>query len=363
MPVQLVRDAMEQSRDRDPLLNALALLNGSYVLAYMDLPAAQSHFTEGLAVFENVTLDARLTEIVRDEITRFAVPVHPELAVALYKQWEPSRQHHFDDRSLIGALALHGFTALALHLLEDLRYSAGGASSLIRAHPDPAFQVRVLRAAKARWHLPRPAFGPDDFYRLFSESFRLLDAAEASSWLDELLVRVQSLPLDRIDAHFSDGVHMRTFPDMHAFQLLNVLRALKPPAFVESALRPYPAVVAAAKDFPGGTDSIHPGPPPTPAAVAGLLSSRTSVERLLDEAHRLFLEDLASNAAPRALWPSGQAYAKALYWAGQHSGIAGAEHLQFIPDTDLAIRAAIALATGILGLPMHYGASRRAATR
>lgn len=165
MPAPLVRDAIAQSRTRDPLIAAMALLNGSRVLAYMDLPAAKQAFANGVEAIGHLPLDTRTMESVRHEMVQLGVSADPEFAVALYKQYAPAWELHFSEAELIGGLARHGDTALALSLLEDLRYLVEGAQLLILADPDPAFQRRVMQAAKARWPLPRRSRATDSFYR------------------------------------------------------------------------------------------------------------------------------------------------------------------------------------------------------
>lgn len=174
------------------------------------------------------------------------------------------------------------------------------------------------------------------------------------------MLRLESMPDQPIQAGFGDGVRLYSVRDMHLFEILNVLRALKPAAFVDEILRKYPAVGAAARVYPHGVDSIAAQRPPaastsTSTSTPMLFASATPVPTLLDEAHRLYLEDIRANAAPRVFWPSAHAYKLALFRAGQRDGIDGARHLSSIPATDLAILATIELAAGVLGLPMHHG--------
>jgi hypothetical protein len=361
MPDQLVRDAIEQSRTREPLVNAMALLSGARILAYIDLAAAKRALAEGLSVFDGVPDIFNLHEAVL-----LAVPVDPEIAVSRYKQMDTSRPHHFDGRTLISQLATHGFASIALDLLEDLRYPVEGGLPLIAASQDPMFQLRVLRAAKARWRMPRHFLVSDDFHRLFSRNFRILDPVEASVWLDELLEHAKTLSTDRIGARFGEDIEFQTFADMHVFELLHTARALKSAPFVEGLLRQYPAVAAAAEVYPNGTESIvrtPPPPRPTTGKSSIALSPSISIEHLLDEAHHTFIDDVNNNAAPRAFWPATQAYRLALYWAGQRYGKDGQRYLQSVPDTDIAILAVIELAGGILDLPMRQGSKRHAPYR
>lgn len=304
----------------------------------------------------NNSLDPCAAQPIRRNIIEIAVPVDTELAIAIFKRLELSEEFPFDRRALPYGLAAHGFSLLALEVFADLRYPVEGGSSLIHAVLDPAFQLRVLHAAKARWHLPRQTRFTDEFYRLFSRPFRLLDRDEANAWLDELLHRVKTLPNDRISARFGGGVHLETLADRHIFEILNTLRVLKPPAFVDALLRQYPAVSAAARVFPNGMEGMDPAPP---AGFVEFLAPQISIERLLDEAHHLFIEDVNSNAAPRAFWPSAHAYNLALYCAGERYGEKGRGHLQSVPDPEISILASIELAAGILGIPMRRGVQLR----
>lgn len=362
MPDQLVRDAIERSRTREPLANAMALLTGARVLAYMNLAAAKRALDEGLSIFDQISFDGTFGQFHLHEIVRLSAPVDPEIAVSRYKQLDPGRPHHPDTIALISHLAVHGSTSIALDLFEDLRYPVEGAAWLIGANQDPAFQIRVLRAAKARWHQSRQSPFPADFHRLFSQWFRILDPVEASGWLDELLERATTLSTNRIGARFADGIEFQTFADMHVFELLHTARALKSAPFVEELLRRYPAVAAAAEVYPNGTESIVPAPPP-PRPTMGkssiALSPSISIEHLLDEAQHIFMDDVNNNAAPRTYWPATHAYRLALFWAGQRHGKVGQRFLQSVPDADIAILAAIELAGGILDLPMRQGLQRQ----
>lgn len=364
MPARLVHDAIAQSRNREPLLTAMAMLTGSRVLAYMDLPSAKRAFAEAAEVADSLRLDSRLRQLLNTEVVTLGVASDPETALSRFRCLEllPHLQP-FLANTLMNSLAALGETEMALALFEDMLIPAGDAHLLIRGRA-PEFQQRVLRAARTRWRNTRRSFPPDNFYRLFSQHFRALPPAEATAWLDEIWTQLESEPLaaDRISARYGESVHLETFQDMNVFEILNVLRALRPPAFVDEVLSRFPAVAKAAAVYPLGLDSLWAQPSPHPGKPAGfptteplLWAHNTAVARLLDEAHHSFQEDVRSNTAPRAFWPSGHAYKLALHWAGQRHGIAGSEYLPSIPDTDLAILAAIELAAGVLGLPMRNG--------
>jgi hypothetical protein len=153
---------------------------------------------------------------------------------------------------------------------------------------------------------------------------------------------------------------------MQIFELLHVIRALKPAAFAAGLLRQYLAVAVVAAVYPNGTESIFRPPPPLRPGVRGTgsyLNPSISIEHLLDEAHHIFIDDVNGNAAPRAFWPATHAYRLALYWAGQRYGKEGQKYLSSVPDTDIAILATIELAGGILGLPMRQGSQRHSPYR
>jgi hypothetical protein len=344
MPLQLVRDAIEQSRARDPLTCAVILVTGSRVLAYMDLPAAKAAFLEGVAALGN-------EYPLRADAVVLGVPAAPEAAIELYRQLPPDG--HLPP--IVNILVRHGELALALALFEDFQYPVDGADALIQADPNPEFQLRVLRAAWARWRLPRPRSWSvvDRFYSLFARHFHLLPAEEATAWLEPILARITATGNQRIDAQCND-VRLSTVVELHLFELLNVLRACLPPAAVHTLLDQHPSLAAAAKVYPQGLYGIVPQPRPT-TPIDSPPNRYTAIPHLLAEAQHLYLEDITNNEAPRILWPASKAYNLALHEAGKQHGMAGAKHLAEIPDTGLALRATIEFVAGVLGLPFHSG--------
>ncbi|HTX35809.1 MAG TPA: hypothetical protein VME43_12345, partial [Bryobacteraceae bacterium] len=294
---------------------------------------------------------------------------------------------HRAGTKLVQSLALSGDFENALGLLEDLHYEVGGAQAVVDWAADPAVQRRAMAAARERWRAHRKSMdshrgrsAENDFFRLFSRHWRKLEAAEREIWLDEILHALEADPDRPTNASFGHDVKLHSTRDAHLFEILNVLRALKPADQVEAILRERPDVAEGARIYPLGMESLMGERRPAPEAgqggwgfgssgsvSAGQLLAATMAARqgepsairdLLAEAHRLYREDADvsdPNVAPLVFWPSCHAYRSALYWAGDRSGQAAEPLLAEIPDADLALLASIELAAGTLGLPEHAG--------
>ncbi len=390
MPDTLVIRSIEQARDRDPTVKAMTLLYGSRVMAAMNRALATQIFAEGVASIQGIAQPGHQIEGVFNEAIRVGAFADPRAAVALFRS-RPAEGHAFSRRSagtmLVQSLAQSGDFESALELLEDLTCDVGGAQAVAHLASDPIVQRRAMSAARERWRvrpkLPdthRGHFAEHEFFHLFSRQWRNLSPADQQSWLDEILHALGTGPNQETQAGFGETVTFHSTRDMHLFEILNVLRAIKPPDEVEAILRAYPDVAAAAQVYPLGLESLMAERRPVPEGVGGGFIFSTSgsssdhrlvaaalaarrgdpaaVSDLLAEAHRLYLEDVDAddpNLAPRAFWPSSHAYRQAMYWAGERSGLAAEALLAQIPDMDLALLAAIELAAGTLGLPEHPG--------
>lgn len=353
MPLPLIHDAMERSRGQDALTRVMVLLTGARVLAYADLSAARVALDEGLSILDGLGLAGPVAHSINQQVIFLAVPVDPEIAVRWYRRFVTDSTYPFDDCGLIQQLAAHGFAPIALELYEDLHVPVHGGLTLAAAGPDLEFLVRILRAAKARWPLRMTLPRICEFHRIFAKYFSVLETAEAAEWLDEILRQAKTLDTARMSVGFGYDVSFNNQADMQVFELLHVARALKPEAFVDELLRQYPAVAAVADRYPNGTESMFPARPVAPAGEGIRHPPPQSTERLLEEAHHLFLADMDGNEAPRAFWPSRGAYGLALYWAGQRMGIPGRIHLESIPDTGIALLSTIDFAAGVLGLALY----------
>jgi hypothetical protein len=384
MPAELVRDAIEDARTRVPLVRAMALLCGSRVLAAVDEPAAREAFAEGLAIAETLSL-ARHQDFLLDEAIRIGATADPVAAVALYRRTAMRfRFHsHHTGTHLVQALAARGDYEGALALLEDPALDVGGAAIVVHSCADPALQRRAMAAARERWRSADERShwqAAHEYHQLFSRHWRKLARADQEGWLDEMLESIRSEPDRPTSAGFGNRVELRSMRDAHLFEILGAVRALKTAEEVAAILRAHPDVEAGAKIYPLGLESLMAERAPAPEggrrmgwigggygsardgmlepALAALQGDATAVRRMLAEAHRLYLEDVAPedpNLAPRTFWPSCHGYKTAMYWAGRFSGIGGRAMLAEIPDTDFAILAQIELAAGVLGLAQHSG--------
>ncbi len=393
MPFALVKRAVELARDREALVRAMALLHAARVLAAMDIEAARQVFGEGVAAADGLNLPAHETEYVLHEAVRLGAYADPLAAVALFRKLPPGG-HGWSRRmagtTLVRSLAWSGDFENALGLLEDLHYEMGGAQAVVDWAPDPAVQRRAMAAARERWRALRKSVDPhqghraeNDFFRLFSRHWRKLEAAEQEIWLDEILHALETDPDRPTNASFGHDVKLHSTRDSHLFEILSVLRALKPADQVEAILRERPDVAEGARIYPLGIESLFAERRPAPQApeggpggwgfgssgslsanrlLAATMAARqgdpSGVRDLLAETHRLYREDTDAsdpNVAPLVFWPSCHAYRSALYWAGDRSGQAAEPLLAEIPDADLALLASIELAAGTLGLPEHSG--------
>jgi hypothetical protein len=289
---------------------------------------------------------------------------------------------------LVQSLAQSGAVETAVELLEDLNCEAGRAEVVVHFASDPALQRRAMWAARERWRALRKrpdspgAFEQHEFYRLFSQHWRKLEPSEAGAWLDEILLAIATDPDHPTSARFGERVELHSMRDMHLFEILNVLRTLKPPDQVEALLHAHPDVADAARVYPLGLESLMAQQRSAPEGrrcgvgfvgsgsgsggdrrlVAGMMAAQrgdpSAVQHLLAEARRLHLEDTDAddpNLAPHVFWPSCHAYKVAMYWAGRQLGKDAEPLLAEIPDADFALLASIDLAAGALGLPQHSG--------
>ena len=364
----------------------MAFLLGARVLAAVDKKAARQIFEEGIITAESLNLPTLQTESVFNEAVRLGAFADPVAAVALFRRL-PATRDLLPRRSagtmLVQSLAQNGDFESALTLLEDLRCDVGGAQAVVHWSSDPALQRRAMVAARERWRtdrkhlLSRGVHSPQqDVFRLFSRHWRKLEAAEQHSWLDEILYALNTDPDKAMLARFGERIELHSTRDMHLFEILNVLRALKPDQ-VDAILQDHPDVEDAAKIYPLGLESLMAERLPAPrggprgSLIVGSFDTRlpsvlmaahrrdpSAVQDLLVEAHRLYRQDSDAddrNLAPRVFWPSGHAYRQAMYWAGDRSGLAAEPLLGEIPDADLTLLASIELAAGTLGLPEYAG--------
>jgi hypothetical protein len=394
MPDLLVRRAIEQSKTREPLVRAMALLSGARVLAVTDKQAAREAFAEGAAIAESLSLDdARLRGLVLFETVRLGTMADPVSAAILFRRLTPDEiigRSISTGSMLVQALAQSGEFEAALGLLEDLHCETGGADAVVHVSSDPAVQRRAMMAARERWRAlrkrsdhRRDPFRQQEFYQLFSHHWRKLEPGEAQVWLEEILVAIKTEADHPTRGKFGDRVELHSMRDLYLFDVLNVVRAMKPPEEIEELLRGQPAVAEAAKVYPPGLESLMAQPPPAPEggqvsirgggigsagsgrdtrSIAGTSAARrgdpSAVQSMLTEAHQLYLADTNRdhpNVAPSVFWPSCHAYKLAMYWAGNQRQSDAEPLFAEVPDTDFAILASIEFAAGALGLPQTSG--------
>jgi hypothetical protein len=189
MPANLVKRAIEQSRNREPIVRAMALLCGARVLATVDREAATQAFSEGVAVAEGLSLDTRSLELLLEEAVRLGATADPLAAIALFRRLSPD-DHRMGRSStgtmLVQSLAQSGDVETAVGLLEDLNFETRGAELVIHVASDPALQRRAMFAARERWRALRkrpnsPNLGQDEYYHLFSQHWRKLESLEAET--------------------------------------------------------------------------------------------------------------------------------------------------------------------------------------
>lgn len=92
--------------------------------------------------------------------------------------------------------------------------------------------------------------------------------------------------------------------------------------------------------------------------MAAHRGDRTAVPNLIREAQLLYAQDTDNrnpNVAPRAFWPSCDAFKVAMYWAGKTPGKDAEPLFSEIPDLDFVLLSSIELAAGALGLAQHSG--------
>jgi hypothetical protein len=381
MPRELVERTIEDASHRDPVTRAMVLLCASRVLAGLDQPAARRAFTEGLRLLASISFDQRIRSFVFNEAVCLGSTADPVAAMKLFRSLPP-QEHPFTRLStgtmLVQALAKAGEFEAALNLLEDGSCEMHGAGALM--HYAPELTVRVMAAARERWRrdraVPRTSgMFPSGFYSLLSENCLRLDPVEAQGWLDEALAAIEADPDHATRAEFGKRVRFDSMRDMHVFQLLNVIRRLRTPEEAQSILSAHPAVAAAAEIYPFGLESVKAEPRPAGAGGGGFMYSASgsdarriplmisahrgdtgAIEKWIEEAHHVFSADIHKpNSAPRVFWPSCHAYKIAMYYAGKAKGMSAEPLLRQIPDTDIALAAAIELAAGVLGLNQYSG--------
>jgi hypothetical protein len=386
----LLRRVIEASKDREPLVRAMALLNVARVLAALDKEEARRTFADGVMEVDKLSLDRRTADAILNEVVRLGSTADPFAAADFFRRLPSSddaSMRRWAGTMLVQSLAENNEMEAAVSLLEDLKIDVGGAGIILHLAPDLATRRRAMYAARERWRArhkrsdSQPG-GVEEFYSLLSQYWRQLEPAEAESWLDEAVLAIENDPDGEMSARFGEHVELHSVRAANLFHLLNILRAVRAPDQVEEILAAHPDVAAAAKVYPLGLESLMAQKPPAaPSGTrragfgwvgsprdAGIMEAvfaardgdTSAVHRLMNEARSRYALDTDAerpNSAPRVFWPSCSAYKTAMYWAGKMSGMDAEPLLEQVPDRDLRLLSSVELAAGALGLPQHSGMS------
>jgi len=356
MPLELVRGALRKSLEREPLVTAMVHWNAARVLVYMDSAGAKRAFRSGVEAFAGSKLEPRMEGLLRMEAAQLGAMADPEVAVAVFREIDFSREWGLDGSNVVAGFIACGEWEMALELYEDSTIPVGNFFVLDRSAIPDSYRMRAMAAAMERWRQPaRPGSTMiPGIYGVFGRNYGGLEPGKAKEWLAELLGGVTREPDSGVHAEIQNAVRFHSGQDFAAFELLPAVRGLMTPSFAETWLRHYPEVAKAEQ-------ILRALPPPQPPsreeamAIASMSNRYTHVPKLLEEADYLFQEDVDGNSAPRVLWPSGHAYKLALYHAGRQFGREGARYLPTVPSPELALLATVELAAGILELPMRGG--------
>jgi len=123
MPRELVLQAIEQSASREPVVRAMALLQGARVLAVVDKEAARRAFAEGVTTAENLPLNSHDLELVLNEAVRLGATADAARAIELFRRLPVHELRPWQNSTgtmLLQSLAKSGEMEAAVALLEDM---------------------------------------------------------------------------------------------------------------------------------------------------------------------------------------------------------------------------------------------------
>ena len=223
MPRELLTRAVEQARDRDPVVRAMALLSASRVLSSIDKEEARRIFAEGVVGVESLGLSEHGRALVLDQAVQLGASADPIAAIELFRR-QPPNDHpgrRWAGTVLVRALGKIGDFERAVALLEDLACDVGGAGHVLQAADDSNLKLRAISAARERWRLLRRSSSRHrsrlqerEFYSLISFYWRLLGPEEANRWLDEILLAIEIDPDERTHAGYNRGVELHSSRDV-----------------------------------------------------------------------------------------------------------------------------------------------------
>ena len=253
MPISLVRQAIERSRESDPLLRAMVLLHGSRVLATAHSDEARKAFAEAVAIVDKLELEPRALDIVLSEAVEIGAGVDLPSAVALIRRRSAASEFGMGRKAvsrLVQAMVKSGDAEGAVELLRDCRVQLDGALAILQYATDPAIQRRAMEAARSLWRAARWPPGHlehHEFIDLFQRHWQKLEPADQESWLAEILRAIETEADEPTNATFGDDIHFQSSRDKDLFQILPVLASICPPEEVAAVLARHPAVAKAAE--------------------------------------------------------------------------------------------------------------------
>lgn len=378
MPQDILARAQQQAAQSEPAVRAAALLHIARVLSVFDREGAVRVLDDGLAIA--TALSGLDRECILSEAVVLSATVNPERALRLVESESSMRfRHHIPER-LVQTLLDYGYIEQAASYLigavKDSEYPFVGVSNVIQKCNEEAMRTNVLRSAIHAWrtfHPDRTESAVHQFLVVFSRHWQMLPREEARQLTAEIVSSIIGQPDTPIGARIND-VEFSSMQQFHLFDILNVLRQLEP-ELTDWLLPSRPQLAAAAARYPLGIDSImnEPHPSAAPAKGEGFVMGgfggssndlpqmiamfeaqrRGNFEPMLREALRLYSEDSAAtnpNRAPRACWPSTQAFRDLLYSAGKSLGREVAAYLDRIPDQDIRLFAEIEFAAALASL-------------
>jgi hypothetical protein len=381
MPQQLLPAAREQAERSETAVRAAALMHIARVLARSDQAAAEQLLERGIALAKSVDGDA--TSPLLQNAISLAAAVSPKHALPLYAEYRRMDPFGGPVVSLVNVMAEHGHIGDAIAYLSDPlpgdRFPLHFVNNLERECRDDETRRRLLELAVREWRNPTPrSEGPEEqfagtsFTGLFGRHWNLLPREVAASVLRELVdwaLSMKSEPREYTLTENPEDPKLASEQEFELFILAPALQSLEPD-LAPSVLEGHPQLAAAVKRFPLGMRSVWDGqrkydPARDDVVVIGdsevmpiAEALKTDFEAAFREAEESFAKDTDAehpNIAHKECWPSAEEFRHILFKAGQHQGLAGAKHLDRIPDPDLRLFAQIELCAAIAGLPQLGG--------
>jgi hypothetical protein len=377
MSQELLLTACEQAERSETAVRAAALMHIARVMARSDQVAAEQLLERGIALAEKIEGDAS-SLLLRNAIS-LAAAVSAKHALPLYA--EHSRVDLFGGAvvGLVNVMAQHGHLNDAIAYLRDPlpgdRFPLHFVNNLERECHDDETRRQLLELAIREWRNPAPReAGPEEQFAvasltaLFSLHWNLLRREVAAPVLRELVdwaLEMKSEPREYPLTENPEDPKLSSEQEFQLFRLIPALQHLEPD-LARSVLEVRPQLAEAVKQFPLGMRSVWDGqrkydPARDDVVVIGdseVIPITVALATDFEAAFRHALESFANdtdaecpNGAHKECWPSTREFRHILFKAGQHQGLAAANHLDRIPDRDLRLFAQIELCAAIAGLP------------